>query len=329
MLALLSLGFGLLIERAGGAKVPGSLLLPLGFAGVIVVGTLLTASPSIAPLTVPVVVGTAVLGVAIELAYPSRARRVEWLLAGAATAALLVYGAPILLSGSATFAGYVKLDDTASWLALADRVVDHGRSTAGLEPSSYQVSVASYLHSGYPLGSIVPLGIGAHLAGLDAAWLYQPYLAFQGALLVLVFAALLRAVVRTPWRRAGIAFVAAQPALLYGYSLWGRSRRSSPRRCSRWSQQRPRRSRGPAAVCARSCRWESAVRPFWRCSTSAASSGWAAPCSRVSFSRSSGGAVANVGIRAGVLAGLGAVLAIPDACHRAGLLPHDPAPAHR
>ena len=55
-------------------------------------------------------------------------------------------------------AGYAKLDDTATWLALADHVVDHGRSTADLPPSSYQAIVDYYLHLGYPLGSLVPLG---------------------------------------------------------------------------------------------------------------------------------------------------------------------------
>ena len=41
---------------------------------------------------------------------------------------LLVYGAPVLLSGQATFTGYIKLDDTATWFNVIDNVMSHARS---------------------------------------------------------------------------------------------------------------------------------------------------------------------------------------------------------
>ena len=68
----------------------------------------------------------------------------------------------------------------------------------------------------------MPLGIGDELLGNDIAWLFQPYLAFLAAMLALA----LYAVARRPDRVAAgcarvAAFVAAQPALLYGYALWG------------------------------------------------------------------------------------------------------------
>ena len=44
-----------------------------------------------------------------------------WAIAAAA-GVFAVYAAPIVLSGEATFAGFIKLDDTATWLALTDRV---------------------------------------------------------------------------------------------------------------------------------------------------------------------------------------------------------------
>ena len=43
VLGAISLGFGLLTERLSGGKVAGALLLPLGFAGAVVVSTLATA----------------------------------------------------------------------------------------------------------------------------------------------------------------------------------------------------------------------------------------------------------------------------------------------
>ena len=68
----------------------------------------------------------------------------------------------------------------------------------------------------------MPLGIGHQLLAYDLAWLYQPYLAFLAALLALTLYSVLGA--GDPARgRCGplAAFVAAQPALLFGYALWG------------------------------------------------------------------------------------------------------------
>ena len=54
---------------------------------------------------------------------------------------LLVYGAPVLVSGQATFTGYIKLDDTATWFNVIDNVMTHGRSVAGLPPSTYRLQL--------------------------------------------------------------------------------------------------------------------------------------------------------------------------------------------
>ena len=100
----------------------------------------------------------------------------------AAVATFAVFAAPIVLSGRATFAGYIKLDDTATYLAMTDRAMQHGRSLAGLAPSTYEATLATTLALGYPLGSLMPLGVGHQLLADDIAWLYQPYLAFMAML---------------------------------------------------------------------------------------------------------------------------------------------------
>ena len=76
----------------------------------------------------------------------------------AAVAVFAVFAAPVDLSGQATFAGYIKLDDTATWLAMTDRVMEHGRSVDGLAPSTYELTLENYLATGYPVGSFLPLG---------------------------------------------------------------------------------------------------------------------------------------------------------------------------
>ena len=65
------------------------------------------------------------------------------------------------------------------------------------------------------------LGVGHGLTGIDSAWIFQPYLACCGAAVALGVYALAEPFVESPRVRALVAFLGAQPALLYGYSLWG------------------------------------------------------------------------------------------------------------
>ena len=155
------------------------------------------------------------------LAGLGRLRAIDrWGLA-AALGTFAVFAAPTVLSGHATWAGYIKLDDTATWLAMTDRVMDHGRDLSGLAPSTYEVTLHSYLAASYPVGSFLPLGIGHVLLGQDSAWLFQPVLGFYAAMLALGLYALAAPLIASPRLRAAVAFGASQPALLFGYSLWG------------------------------------------------------------------------------------------------------------
>lgn len=217
VLAAIGLGWGVIVERAGALRLNGALLLPLGLAAALVVAGTLTASSATAPAAVTVVA----VGGAVGLVFAWRWRRWPggWPLL-AAVGVLLAYGAPVLLSGQATFTGYVKLDDTASWFNLIDNVMSHGRSLTELPPSTYKLELEAE-NPAYPLGSFMLVGVGRALTGVDAAWVFQPYLACCGAALALCLYALMAPVVPSVRIRALLAFAGAQPALLYGYSLWG------------------------------------------------------------------------------------------------------------
>ncbi|HEX4110789.1 MAG TPA: hypothetical protein VHX88_21850, partial [Solirubrobacteraceae bacterium] len=217
LMVVLALGCGALVELAGGRRLPGSLLVPAGFAVIIVVCDLAASNSSTAPLALPTVLALAVAGL---LAGDWRRRPSPWTIA-AVLFVYVAYGAPVLFSGQATFAGYIKLDDTATWFALADRALEHGRSVAGLEPSSYLRTLQVYLDTGYPLGSFLPLAALRRLSGWDVAWLFAPYLALQGGLLACSLDGMLTRVVTGVRWRALVVGVAAQPALLYGYLQWG------------------------------------------------------------------------------------------------------------
>jgi hypothetical protein len=177
-----------------------------------------TLSGATAELSGPLVVGLAAAGLLLSL--PWRGRPGPWPFA-AAVGTFAVFGAPVFLSGQATFAGYIKLDDTASYFALTDRVMEHARSLAGLAPSTYEATLATTVALGYPTGSLMPLGLGHQLLSYDIAWLYQPYLTFMAALLALSLYALLGPLVDSRPVRAAFAVVAAQAATLFGYALWG------------------------------------------------------------------------------------------------------------
>lgn len=220
-LVLLALcgGMGLLVDALCGRRLPGALVAPLGLAAIVVLGGFTTLTGATAHLTVPAICAGAVAGGALAARSWRFGRPDPWP-AAAAAGVFLAFGAPVILSGQPTFAGYIKLDDTATWLALTDHVVSHGRDLSGLEPSSYRATLESNLPGGYPIGAFVPFGAAQRLTGGDLAWVFQPYLSFLAAMLALCLWQLV-GFVRSAPARAAAAFVAAQPALLYGYAMWG------------------------------------------------------------------------------------------------------------
>jgi hypothetical protein len=219
VLGVLALGCGLLLERATGVRLPGALLAPSGVAVMIVIAGFVTLDAATAALAVPTVVSLAAAGLACGVTR-GRPRR-AFLPLAAAMLVFCAYAAPVVLSGKATFAGYIKLDDTATFLALTDRVMQSGHSLVGLAPSSYEATLSVNLAHGYPVGALLPFGVGRALVGVDGAWVYQPYLAFLAVMLALVLYEIAGRVLRSESLRAFAAIIAAQPALLYGFALWG------------------------------------------------------------------------------------------------------------
>src|ERR1700693_2436839 len=220
VLAILSLGCGLLLERAAGVRLPEGLVLPAGLALIVVAAEITTKSGATANLTTPAVVALALVGFVLGRPWRLRPRLGRWPLV-AAIAVYLVYLAPVLPTGEPTFPGCIKLDDTATWMAMTDRVLSFGHDLSGLAPSTYETALHFYLTGGEPVGAMLPWGIGHQLVGEDLAWVFQRYLALLGAMLVLSVWALVEPLVRSRPLRAAVAFIAAQSALTYGYSLWG------------------------------------------------------------------------------------------------------------
>jgi hypothetical protein len=219
VLGIVTIGCGLLVESLAGVELPGALVPPTGLALVVVSGSLTTMNDATAELTTPLVVTLAAAG--YGLAFPWRGRRIDTWALVSATGAFGIYALPILLTGTATFAGYLTLDDTATWLALSDHALEYGRSVSSLAPSTYQQVVTDYLDtSAYPLGAFTILGIGTQLTGQDGAWLFQPTIAVFGAMLALAIYAMTADLVASRVLRTLVAVLAAQPALLFAYAFW-------------------------------------------------------------------------------------------------------------
>jgi hypothetical protein len=222
VLGALGLGWGVVIEELSGTRLAsGALLVPVGLAGALVLAALLTTNGVTAPLAVPVDAVIAAGGLVVAWRTRSEWPVPDWSLV-AALGVLLAYGAPVLATGTATFTGFIKLDDTSTWLGITSHLFSDGRSTAGLAPSTFKLLLDTNLGTAaYPAGGFMLLGVGRGLVGVDAAWVYQPYLACAAAALAMCLYALSEPVIASVRLRAAVAFVAAQPALLYGYALWG------------------------------------------------------------------------------------------------------------
>ncbi len=219
-LGMLCFGLGLLTERIAGSELPGAALIPLGFAAAVVIGQAVCTFDLTARLLPPLLVALAAAGFAVFKPWRNGWRLDRWELV-AAGGAYAVFAAPVVLSGRPTFTGYIKLDDTATWMAFTDWLTGHGPSIHGLASSSYEAALAINLNGGYPWAGFTPLGAVQQLVGQDVAWVIQPFMASLAPMLALTISALVEPLVTNRRFRALAVFIAAQPALLYGYYLWG------------------------------------------------------------------------------------------------------------
>ncbi|HEV2059917.1 MAG TPA: hypothetical protein VGR11_11220 [Solirubrobacteraceae bacterium] len=219
-LALLCLGLGLLAGRLAGWRFPGVMLLPVGFVTLVALARLLTQEGATARFALPVLVVLALAGLLVQRAWLRSLRPDPWI-ALAAVGVFAIFGAPIILSGEPTFAGYLALPDTSHQLSLADLVAQHGFDWAPIDEGSRRLSLHTYVLTAYPVGGQAALGVTAPLGVLDLAWLYQPLLSFMAAMTSLALAGLVAPLLRSRLQVGLAAFVAAQPALVVGFALQG------------------------------------------------------------------------------------------------------------
>lgn len=221
---LLSLGCGLLIERLTGTRLPALLLLPLGFATLIVVSQFTLWDGSTAPLTPWVLLGLSLIGFACSrkpLLERWQARPSGWWLSVVpAIAAYLIVAAPVIAAGRPTFTGYLLDTTGAIQLAGAERLLHHGHSFLPGVPA-YGTTLTAYFGNGYPSGGHGVLAAVGWLSGQNLIWLYSPFQALELGMVALVLTFIARRAGLSRPSAAIAGTVAAVPALVYAYALMG------------------------------------------------------------------------------------------------------------
>jgi hypothetical protein len=214
-----AVGLSLLVERLTRFGLPWTVRPALGMAAMIVIAQFGTATGFTAKLTIPAILILAVLGLLLcrDLARP-RPGNAE---VGVAAGVFLLFAAPFLISGEATWAGYIKLDDNATWLAITDHVFEHGRGLTEMAPSTHQQVLTDYLEDAYPIGGFVLMAVMSAISGQDIAYTLQPSMAVAAAMMALLLFELARRLVSGVGPAAFVAVVASLSALLLGYYLWG------------------------------------------------------------------------------------------------------------
>lgn len=226
-LALLvaSAGSGLLVRALSGGELRPLLVVPVGFALLVVISSFMTSYEVTAPAAGALIVIATLAGLLLH------ARRVQgrasslpgpgrwgWPLL-AALAAFAAVGGPVFLTLAVGWTGFSRIVDIAFQMDFAQHLANAGRAMPANGNSSYNVVVTKLLAIGYPGGGQATLGVMANLVHVNVAWCYQAFLAFASAIGALSIYATLGHVTSNRVLRFVGATIAIEPNILYGYTL--------------------------------------------------------------------------------------------------------------
>ena len=215
----LAFGQGLLIERAAKVRLPNPLLPVLGFCSSMIVSLAVFHTHAGNWLAIPVVVGLALAGVVLQRRGLRARLNAGWPLL-AAVVVYVGFNAAVILSGHWVISGYNIENDSAYELLLVHHLQAHGTAAASAVPSTANSVIASYLTTGYPLGSQSLLAVIAGILGVSPAVAWQSFISAMAAVGALAASQLSGRTMR-PWLGAAAGALALGAALTYEYALQG------------------------------------------------------------------------------------------------------------
>lgn len=226
----LGLAFSLMIRR----PLNSALATVIGFLMMTILGSLMTMSREVAPYTALIFGAMSIAGFFACAIWFRTYIRLDHVPTLAGILTYIGFSLPVAASGNPSWAGWVKLDDTATWFAITDRIINVGQSIPSSVASTFDRVIAVYLggnqfnygqlNSGkfsYPLGSFIPFGAISKLTGVEKAWIFQPYLALMAGLGAMIFALILRTHLTNRVLLVAISSVSMMASTIYSYAMWG------------------------------------------------------------------------------------------------------------
>jgi hypothetical protein len=213
------LGCGLALERVLRVRVSNALLLPLGLCVALVLIFPGYAAGAGDALAIGLLLAVSIAGLVFANG-GLRARLNPGWPGLAGLAVYVLYMLPVIAYGHWTWTGYDFVNDSAFEMLLASHIKGYGLLLGNIPETSEREFLASYLNSGYPLGTQSLLGTLSGLTGTDVAVLYQGFIASLAALGAVALATVTRGLLDAR-RAALVGFAAIAANLTYQYALQG------------------------------------------------------------------------------------------------------------
>lgn len=227
LLALLCYGFGLAFSLVTRRPANFTLTTIIGFLLMGILGSVTTISTATAPYTAIAFGLISLIGLVASAVWFRSHLRFDALPTFAGLLTYLVFSLPTLAYGHPTWAGWIKLDDDSSFLAVTDRLMNVGRTVPIPISSTFDRLIQTFFaseangHFSYPVGTFIPFGVVTKLTGVEKAWFFQPYLTFAAALVAMLFALMLRTRIANRVLVVIMSATSAMASTIYSYVMWG------------------------------------------------------------------------------------------------------------
>lgn len=227
LLALLCYGLGLALTLIMRTPTNFTLTTIIGFLLMGILGSITTNSTVTAPYTAIAFGLIGASGLIVAAIWFRSHIRFDFLPSVAGLITYVAFSLPIVGYGHPSWAGWIKLDDNSTFLAVTDRLMNVGRTIPVPVTSTFDRVLQTVFapmgaaHFNYPVGTFIPFGVISKLTSVEKAWFYQPYLTFAAALVAMLFVMMLRGRIGNRGLVVIMASISAMASTIYSYVMWG------------------------------------------------------------------------------------------------------------